>query len=199
MTGWASDITFKVSGIGYKVIDNSNHYVAVVNKARPTIQESPANVTYKGTVTIPKTVTYSGNGIKYTVTTIADNAFQYGSGMTALTIPNTVTTISSSAFTNATGLKILTIEDGTSSIGISLPSSPLTKLHMGRSITTYGAIKKATNLILTVGDGVTNICYGMFNGCSTLKTISIPETITSVSEQSTVVLSASAQVLRPSS
>jgi len=186
MTIWAEGVVtapgvgtyLQIGDIAYKVTSSDPRTVSVTYKYN-YLNLPTQNKTYTGNVVIPKTVTYSTElgSWSYTVTGIDDDAFQYGSGMTALTIPNTVTSISSSAFTNATGLTSLTIEDGTTSLGISLPNSPLTKLYMGRNITTYGAIKKATNLTLTVRSGITSLNSGLFYGCSTLTRISIPETI----------------------
>jgi hypothetical protein len=57
---------------------------------------------YKGTVIIPSTVTYEGQ--EYTVTKIADNAFNDCSGLTSVTIPNSVTSIGEYAFAYCSGL-----------------------------------------------------------------------------------------------
>ena len=51
---------------------------------------------YTGSVTIPKTVTYSG--VDYSVTSIGSAAFYECSGLTDINIPNSVTSIEDNAF-----------------------------------------------------------------------------------------------------
>ena len=51
---------------------------------------------YRGTVTIPETVSH--NGETYFVTSIGECAFYYCSGLTSVTIPNSVTSIGAYAF-----------------------------------------------------------------------------------------------------
>ena len=56
----------------------------------------PNGQKYEGTVIIPSTVIYEGE--EFTVTKIADNAFQYCDGLNSVTIPNSVTYIGNGAF-----------------------------------------------------------------------------------------------------
>ena len=173
-----------IGGIAYKVTSSSPRTVTVTNKYDTNTQVG-VQKTYTGNVVIPDTIIYSDvfGSWKYAVTSIDNNAFQYGSGMTALTIPKTVASISSTAFTNATGLSSLTIEDGSSSIAISLPNSPLTNLYIGRNVTTYGAFKGATNLMLTLGGQVNEVNDGIFQGANNLNSIVFPEHVTRIGHQ----------------
>jgi len=190
MAGWAEGVVtapgvgsyLHIGGIAYKVTSTDPRTVSVTNKYN-SLTQSGIQKTYTGSVVIPETITYSVDGVgswSYTVTGIDDNAFEYGSSMTALTIPKTVTSVSTSAFTNATGLASLTICDGERNLSISLPNSPLTQLYLGRNITNYGAFKGATNLTLTVGDNITDLKDGLFAGATNLKSIALPECLASI-------------------
>ena len=81
----ASAETAEINGIYYNLIAKAK---------QAEVTENPNK--YSGKVVIPKTVTYEG--IKYSVTSIGDNAFQGCSGLTSVTIPNSVTSIGDNAF-----------------------------------------------------------------------------------------------------
>ena len=189
ISGWSQGVIItapsvgsylQVGGIAYKVTSDDPKTVAVTYKYNSG-QWLDLQQSYTGNVVIPESiiVTAGNNAWSYTVTGIDDNAFQYGSGMTALTIPNTVTSVSSSSFTNATGLTSLTINDGESNLSISLPNSPLTQLYVGRNITSYGAFKGATNISIYFGDGLTDL-NNWFANSSSLNSISIHGSITTI-------------------
>jgi len=188
-----------IGGIAYKVTSSDPREVTVTNKYN-TITQNGVQKKYSGSVVIPETITYSDEfgSWKYTVTGIDDDAFQYGSGMTALTIPQTVKSVSSSAFTNATGLTSLTISDGTSSINLYARNSPLEYLYLGRSVTSSGAFKSATNVVIAVGSNVST--FGtVFEESTTLKSISFPNSITSIAGYAFYGCSALASISIPSS
>ena len=77
---------FEVDGLTYNVIDASKRYVEVYSGADTK------------TVKIPSTVTRGG--VKYTVTSIKNWAFNKCSSLTSITIPNSVTSIGDKAFAN---------------------------------------------------------------------------------------------------
>lgn len=60
-----------------------------------------------GTLNIPSSITV--NEVSYSVTRIADNAFQYNTGITSLTIPSTLTYIGDSAFIECTSLNSVNV------------------------------------------------------------------------------------------
>lgn len=62
---------------------------------------------YKGSITIPESVTH--NGTKYTVTLVGSYSFRDCTGVTSVTIPKSVTGIGHYAFYNCTGLTSVTI------------------------------------------------------------------------------------------
>ena len=66
-------------------------------------------------VSIPSQVTFKG--CKYTVTGIADGAFEKNTRLTKITIPKTVTSIGERAFAEDTGLKSTTIPKAVKTLG----------------------------------------------------------------------------------
>ena len=69
---------------------------------------------YQGDLVIPSTVTY--DGVVYTVTKIADRAFNRCSGLTSVTMPPTLKSIGFYSFSQCNGLTSLTIPSGVTSI-----------------------------------------------------------------------------------
>lgn len=102
-------------------------------------------------ITIPSTVTGS-DGKTYTVTSIAERAFCYQTGITSLTLPSTVTTIREEAFAYCTSLQ--TLELNVNTIGLR-------------------AFKGCSGLnTLTLGVN-TSISRGAFQDCCSLKNTTI--------------------------
>ena len=153
-TTYASDIS--VDGIWYNF--NSNTLTAEVTYSGPlpfTVDNE-----YFGTVTIPSTVTY--NGKIYSITSIADFAFQNCSGLTSITIPNNVTSIGDNAFFGCTGLTAIEIPNSITSIG-------------------NGTFSGCINLTsVTIPNGITSIGIGAFSDCTGLTSITIPNSVTSI-------------------
>ena len=90
------------------------------------------------------------------VTSIGFTAFYACSSLTSITIPGSVTSMERSAFEFCTGLKSVTISDGVTSIGA------------------YAFSKCSSLTSITIPDSVTSIkAYAAFNGCTSLKTISL--------------------------
>ena len=120
---------------------------------------------YTGAIVIPETVTYSGK--TYSVTSIGSYAFYNCSGLTSVTIPTSVTTISSYAFSGCNGLTSVTWNAKNCSAFSNYSYGPFS-----------GISTQITEFI--IGDEVTNIpaylCYGMSN----LKSVTIPESVTTI-------------------
>ena len=117
---------------------------------------------YTGAVTIPSSVTY--NGVAYSVTSIAGEAFYECYNLTSIEIPNSVTSIGEHAFYECRDLTSVEIPNSVTSIGVSafLYCSGLTSID--------------------IPNGVTSIGQSAFYGCSGLTSIEIPNSVKSIGE-----------------
>ncbi len=145
-----------------------------------------------GELVLPDSVTtinaqaYENTGITsvtlpQSLTKIDTKAFA-GTALTSIVIPNTVTSLGAGAFYNCTALKTVTFAgtDAThkskfSATGISGPSSADTA-----SRTSYGAFEGSGVDTVNFGDRVVAIAAYMFYGCKSLKSITIPSTVTTI-------------------
>lgn len=118
------------------------------------------NTNYWKNLVIPETIVYQGT--TYTVDEIGTCAFNRGSRIQTITIPNTVKSIGTEAFFGCTGLKKLTIPGSVQTIG-------------------SGAFEVCRNLeVVHLEEGVRTIGTRMFCDCDKLKSISIPGSCTSI-------------------
>ena len=92
---------------------------------------------YSGAVTIPASVTYSGE--TYSVTSIGDYTFRECRGLTSVSIGNSVTSIGDRAFEDCRGLTSVEIPNSVTSIGSSAfyGCSGLTSVVIPNSVTTF--------------------------------------------------------------
>ena len=143
-------------------------------------------------VTIPNSVTSIGNG-----------AFGNCSGLTSVTIPNSVTSIGNSAFSGCTGLSSVTIPNSVTTIGTNAflnillivyygnaTGAPWGALFMNRYIEDsliYTSNSKDTLIganpaivIANIPNMVTTIVDGVFEGCTSLGSVTIPNSVTSM-------------------
>ena len=151
---------------------------------------------YCGSVVIPEFVTY--NGKTYSVTSIGNNAFNWCSLMTSVTIPNSVTSIGESAFSDCEDLSSVMIPNSVTNIGdaafygcthltsIIIPNSVtnigrstfrscyrLTSITIPNSVTSIGdfAFYSSGLTSVTIPNSVTSIGQGAFEGCRDLKSV----------------------------
>ena len=152
-----------------------------------------SNGEYYGSVEIPSKVMH--DGVEYTVTTIADNAFS-GSVLNTITIPNCVTTIGNNAFKDCNRLTSITIPNSVTSIGYSsfdgcsyLSSVNISDLEAWCKITfNDNPLSYAHRLFLNgeeikdlfIPNTVTSISNYAFSGCTGLTSVHIPSSVTSL-------------------
>lgn len=141
---------------------NGKIYYNFIEKGKIAEVIQNPNNKYKGNIIIPEKVTH--DGVEYTVTKIADNAFQDCSGLTSITIPNSITSIGYCAFGGCSGLTSITIPNSVNSISGS-------------------AFEGCSGLTsITIPSGVTNIRYSTFASCSNLTSVTIPKSLNSIME-----------------
>ena len=117
------------------------------------------------------------------VTSIPSSAFQNLKGITSLTIPDSVTSIGSSAFYGCSSLTSVTIPDSVTSIGRSAFDGCINLIqkvdgvgYVDKWVVDCDSSVTAANLRSdTVG-----IADDAFYGCKTLKSVTIPDSVTSI-------------------
>jgi len=162
---------------------------------------------YTGDVSIPPTVTIDGT--EYTVTTIGESAFNGCTGLTSVVIPNSVTSIEEEAFRGCSGLANVTIPNSVTTIGayafdecdsltsVEFPNSvsaigsnafdgtpwynnqPNGLVYAGLVAYKYkGTMPEGTSI--TFREGTLGVAGGAFRGCSGLKSVEIPNSVTNL-------------------
>ena len=138
------------------------------------------------TLKIPASVTIGGN--KYSVTSIAANAFKSDKKLTTLTIGSNVKTIGKNAFYNCTALKTVTLGSKVATISNQAfyKCTALKKVVIPDTVKTIGvkAFFGCTALTtVTLGSKVTTISDQAFSGCKVLTTLTIPAAVKTIGKQ----------------
>ena len=123
---------------------------------------------YTGDIVIPDSVTYY-NGKTYIVTSISSDVFKYSGVVTSVTIPNSVTSIGNGAFDNCRYITSITWNAKNYPSFSSSSESPF-----------YSIRTQITEFI--IGDDVTSVPAYMCYGMSKLKSVIIPNSVTSIGE-----------------
>ena len=204
---------FEVDGIYYNYLDETAKTVIVTYKGRYSGEYSNE---YTGSVTIPSSVTY--NGVTYSVTEIGDDALEYCTGLTSVTIPNSVTKIRDSAFYDCTGLTSVTIGNSVTTIGggafsrcIKLKQVNITDLSAWYMIdfgsSNANPIYYAQKLILNgeevkdlvIPTDITELKKYSFYGCTGLTSVTIPNSVTKIGDYAFYGCSGLTSVIIPNS
>ena len=141
---------------------------------------------YRGNVVIPSTVTH--NGTTYPVTSVGFSAFYDCDSLTSVTIPNSVTSIESEAFRGCRSLTSVNIPNSVISIGHDafygtswFDHQPDGLAYAGLVAYKYkGIMSEGTSV--TIREGTLGIADGAFSGCRGLTNVTIPNSVTFISD-----------------
>ena len=192
---WGSDNYPGITSITIpeKVTYNSTEYsvtsignYAFSNCLSLTSISIPNSVTSIGEWVFNSCSSLTSISIPNSVTSIGNRAFQYCSFLTSITIGNSVTTIGSQAFFNCSSLTSITIPNSVTYVGNSAFSStpwlnnqPDGCLYIGKCLYQYRG-EMPENTHIDVKEGTTMICVSAFSNCSSLTSITIPNSVTSI-------------------
>ena len=177
---------FTVGGLTYEVIDQTAKTVEVINFTN----ELP------NTATIPATVSYEGEN--YTVTAIAEWAFEKNETITEITISEGITSIGDYTFNKCVALTTVNIPASLTQMGdfVFNKCTALTAINVASGNTAYcsenGVLfnKEKTTLLCypagkpetdyTIPSSVTVIGVNAFSNCVALTTLTIPAGVTTI-------------------
>ena len=169
----------EIDGIYYN-LDNENKTAEVTYQ----YDWNPNNYSGVTNITIPSIISYDGTA--YSVTSIGDEAFLHCLSLTSITIPNSVTSIGGYAFLYCSSLTSISIPNSVTSIGYKafsetpwLNNQPDGCIYINNLLYTYKG-EMPENTHIDVKEGTTIICNNAFNGCSSLTSITIPNSVTSI-------------------
>lgn len=153
--------------------------------AQGEVKVSGCERNLSGNLTIPDTVTHSGQA--YKVTSIGSCAFQKCIKLSSVTISDNVTSIEMCAFDGCTSLTNVTISSGMTEIGYLVfgKCTSLKNVEIPSSVTSIGtyAFSGCTGLTnVTIPSSVTKIGYGAFCDCSSLPSVTIPSSVESIGD-----------------
>ena len=166
LTATLSASAFNVGGINYEITDG--------NKVKVT------KGTYSGDIVIPSTV--EDNGVTYTVTEIANKAFENCTGLTTVTIPESLTKIGRRVFYGCSNLETVNYNAvNCSYYDATQPAywlfegcEKLTTVNIGDNVETISQnlfLNVSSLTTLTIGESVKTIEKYAFDGCTALETI----------------------------
>lgn len=169
---WSDAVTFtreSETGLAFTLIDGGRAFaVSGIGTA-------------EGEITVPDT--YRG----LPVTAIAERAFYNKNALTRVTLGNNITSIGKQAFVNCSYLTDINLPDGLTFLGAQAFQScraletPL-RIPSGVRTVSAQAFEYCRKLPSVEFGGVTEIGEGAFDGCESLSTLTLPDTVKSIGE-----------------
>ncbi|MGN0803761.1 MAG: leucine-rich repeat domain-containing protein [Candidatus Coproplasma sp.] len=164
--------------------DETFYYVASIGTCTDTEIEIPETYNNKPIKSIGEGAFFNCTFLKSitipdSVTSIEYGAFYYCTSLTSVSIGNSVTNIERDAFSGCESLKDITIPDSVTSIGNAFENSPIENVTMpALAISNMPKINLKT-VIITNGESISNRA---FYNCSTLTSITLPNSVTSIGD-----------------
>ena len=169
-----------ISCLDYDLIVNGIYFLKRNDQEASVVSKDNKRNSYSGDVVIPEEVSLNGDVLS--VTAIADNAFQYCSNLTTVTIPNSVTSIGGWSFAKR-GVKSITIPNSVTHIGCyAYSESSLHNITLSENLTEIknGTFCACSLNSITIPNKVTCIGDSAFFMCRNLKSIAIPNSVTRI-------------------
>ncbi len=183
--GWSN--FSRISAISYYTFEKDGIYYCQTGPNTVAVCAKDANYnTYRGYVTIPKSVVYDYHG--YTVNEVASNAFRDCPDLYSVSLPETVGVIGDFAFANCPNLTSVSFAGNSMLTEIgnnAFVSSGLTSFEFPESLTKIGnyAFGYCNGLTtITIPDKVTTVGAAAFISCTGLTTVNIGKGCTSLGE-----------------
>ena len=158
------NIPESVTSIGSSVFRNCSSLTSII---------IPESVTSIGGSTFSGCSSLTSISIPESVTSIGDEAFRGCSSLTSISIPESVTSIGTRAFNGCSSLTSISIPESVTTVGggVFYGCSALTKVEILCCISSFPSYDSYSGP------------YGFFEGCSSLTSIIIPESVTSIGRE----------------
>ena len=145
--------------------------------------EDVAGTNIKGTLIIPSVAIDKNQGKEYTVVEIAADAFDCCSGITSAVIPNSVTTMGSGVFSSCYEMTSVVVGNSVTAIDdyTFYECEALESVTLGNSLVSIAGFEGCTSLKqITLPNSLKTISHDAFRNCRALTSIVIPNSVTSI-------------------